>query len=123
MNKHEVRGGARYLGGKVEKTIGDLVDSRDWQITGVADQVSGAVENLFGRAQSVVGDVADATPGAIEEARERIEAASQRAVAATRGGAETAARAVRRGNAPLLLAAVAAAGGYLVGWLIHRRTA
>ena len=123
MNKHEVRGGARYLGGKVEKTIGDAVDSRDWQVTGVLDQVSGAAENLFGRAQSVAGDVADATPGLIEEARDRAGEATDRAVAATRRGTDAAARAVRGSDERLLWAAAAALGGYLAGWLIHRRAA
>lgn len=121
MNKHEVRGGARYLGGKIEKAAGDLVDSRDWQVTGVMDQVSGAAENLFGRAQSVAGDVADATPGLIEEARERAGVASERAVAATRRGSDAALRAVRSGDARFAWAAAAALGGYLAGRLLHRR--
>ena len=123
MNKHEVRGGARYLGGKVEKAVGDAVDSRDWQVTGVLDQVSGAAENMFGRAQSVAGDVADATPGLIEEARERVEDASHRAAAATRRGSDAALAHVRNGDERLLWAAAAALGGYLAGWLIHRRAA
>ena len=41
MNKDEFQGGARYVGGKVEKTIGDTVSSRDWQVDGVVDQVAG----------------------------------------------------------------------------------
>lgn len=27
MNKHELQGGARYVGSKVEKTIGDLLEA------------------------------------------------------------------------------------------------
>lgn len=121
MNKHEVRGGARYLGGKVEKAVGDAVDSRDWKVTGVMDQVSGAAENIFGRAQSVAGDMADATPGLIDEARERAGAAPDRAIQATRRGSDAAVRAVRGGDVRLLWAAGAAVTGYLAGWLIHRR--
>lgn len=121
MNKHELRGGARYVGGKVEKTVGDAVDSRDWQVTGIVDQVSGATENLFGRAQSVAGDVADATPGLIEDAKERAGELRDRAVDVAKRGGDSAARAVRGGDPRLLWATLAAAGGYVAGWLIHGR--
>lgn len=121
MNKHEVRGGARYVGGKVEKAIGDAVDSRDWQVTGIVDQVSGAAENLFGRAQSVAGDVADATPALIEGTRERAQAASAKAIDAAHEGSRTALKVARRDGDRLLWAAAAAIGGYVAGWLIHRR--
>lgn len=123
MNKHEIHGGARYLGGKVEKAVGDAVDSRDWQVAGVVDQVAGASENLFGRAQSAAGNVADATPALIEEARERAGAASERALDAARRGSGTAVTAVRSDEGRILWAAVAALGGYAAGWLIHRRAA
>ena len=78
VNKHEVRGGARYLGGKIEKAVGDAVDSRDWQVTGVLDQVSGAAENLAGRAQSVAGDIADATPALAARGAEYVENVDRR---------------------------------------------
>jgi uncharacterized protein YjbJ (UPF0337 family) len=72
MNKNELHGGARYLGGKVEKAVGDAVDSRDWQVDGVVDQVAGGAENLYGRARSVAEDAADAAPGFVDAAKERL---------------------------------------------------
>ncbi|GAA3259012.1 hypothetical protein GCM10020258_20540 [Sphingomonas yabuuchiae] len=62
MSTHALHGNARHFGGKLEKTIGDAVDSRDWKVAGVTDQVAGSAEHLFGRAQSVAGEVEDATP-------------------------------------------------------------
>jgi uncharacterized protein YjbJ (UPF0337 family) len=99
MNKNELHGGARYLGGKVEKAVGDAVESRDWQVDGVVDQVAGGAENLYGRARSVAEDAADHA-GAV----------------AGRGG-RAANSAVA--NSPAMWAIGAAMGGYLLGWLIH----
>jgi uncharacterized protein YjbJ (UPF0337 family) len=117
MNKHELHGGARYVGGKVEKAIGDAVDSRGWQLSGVKDQVAGGAENLFGRAQSIGEDVADATPGLIEEAREKAGDAAARAADAAKRGAREARAAVRGGDERLMWAAIAALGGFAIGWL------
>ncbi|KTW02280.1 CsbD family protein [Sphingomonas sanguinis] len=123
MNKHELHGNARHLGGKVEKAIGDMVDSRDWKVAGVTDQVAGSAEHLFGRAQSVAGEVADATPSLIEEARERIGDAADRSLAAARRGSGKAAEAVRanNGNNGVVWAVVAALGGYALAALVHGR--
>ncbi|WP_230483211.1 CsbD family protein [Sphingomonas sp. Leaf21] len=120
MNKHELRGDARYLGGKVEKAVGDVVDSRDWKVAGVKDQVVGGAEHLYGRAQSVAGNIADATPSLIEEARERTGDALERSRdLATREG-RRAADAVR-GNSAAAWAVGAAVLGYAIGALIHGR--
>ncbi|MEH3101928.1 CsbD family protein [Sphingomonas adhaesiva] len=120
MNKHELHGGARYVGGKVEKAVGDLVDSRDWQVAGVVDQVAGGAENLFGRAQSIAGDVTDATPGLIEEARERTARTASKAAERSADVARDAREAVR-GNEGMVMAVGAAIVGYAIGWLIHGR--
>jgi uncharacterized protein YjbJ (UPF0337 family) len=120
MNKHELHGGARYVGGKVEKTVGDVAERRDWQADGVLNQIAGGAENLLGRAQSVAGDLADATPGLIDEARERIGDAAERAGAAARHGSQVASDTVRE-NRNTTLALVAALGGVALGWLLFAR--
>ena len=79
MNTHEWHGGARYVGGKVEKAVGDAVDSRDWQVDGIVDQVAGAAENLYGRAQSVAEDAIDAAPHLAAKGREAVTDAADRA--------------------------------------------
>jgi len=111
MNRDELQGSARYVGGKVEKAIGDAVDSRDWKVDGVVDQVAGAAQHGYGRARSVVNDAIDAAPGLAEDARERL--------AAVRSGGKAAAQTVQ--DAPLLWAAAAALVGYGLGWLVHGR--
>ena len=123
MNEHELRGGARYVGGKVEKAVGDVVESRDWQVGGVLNQVKGGAENLYGRAQSIVEDAVDAAPGVIDDAREKLAEAKDETVAAARRGSSAVAAQVRNGDERLIWAVAAAVGGYLAGWLIHRRGA
>ncbi|VXD03427.1 CsbD family protein [Sphingomonas sp. 8AM] len=120
MNKHELHGGARYLGGKVEKAAGDVADKRDWQADGVLNQVAGAAENLLGRAQSVASDVADMTPGLIDGARERLGDAADRASAVARHGTAVAETTVRE-NRVISVAIVAALGGVALGWLLFAR--
>jgi len=123
VNEHELRGGARYVGGKVEKAVGDVVESRDWQVGGVLNQVKGGAENLYGRAQSIVEDAVDAAPGVIDDAREKLAEAKDETVVAARRGSSAVAAQVRNGDERLIWAVAAAVGGYLAGWLIHRRGA
>ena len=118
MNTHEWHGGARYVGGKVETAVGDAVDSRDWQVDGIVDQVAGAAENLYGRAQSVAEDAVDAAPHLAAQGREAVTDAADRAAEAARHGKRVVARSLD--EQPVLWAAVAAAaGGYALAWLIH----
>ena len=127
MNKNELHGGARYLGGKVEKAVGDAVGSREWQVDGVVDQVAGGAENLYGRARGIAEDAVDAAPGFVDEAKERLgDAADRTRDIADRAG-DAAARGTRAANAAVsnnpaswaVFAALGAGiGGYLLGWLI-----
>ena len=48
MNNDEFQGGARYVGGKVEKTIGDSVSSRDWQVDGIVSECAGLRRTMLG---------------------------------------------------------------------------
>lgn len=120
MNKHELHGGARYVGGKVEKAVGDVAERRDWQSDGVLNQIAGGAENLLGRAQSVASDVAEMAPGVIDDARERIGDAVDQAGAAARHGTQVAGATVREHRATSL-ALVAALGGVALGWLLFAR--
>ncbi|MDR6786722.1 uncharacterized protein YjbJ (UPF0337 family) [Sphingomonas sp. BE138] len=121
MNNHELHGGVRHVGGKVEKVAGDVADRRDWQVGGVVDQVAGSAEHLFGRAQSIAADVVDATPALIGEAREAIGTAADRAAAATRDGARRADVAVRQHPGASAGVLAAAIGGLALGWLLFAR--
>ena len=119
MNKDELQGGARYVGGKVEKTIGDAVESRDWQVDGVVDQVAGGAQHAFGRAKSIVEDVVDSAPELAGEARDRLKAAGERAADAAQHGGRAAVDTVR--EQPMAWALFAGVAGYALAWLVHGR--
>ncbi|KQT35264.1 hypothetical protein ASG29_03935 [Sphingomonas sp. Leaf412] len=119
MNDDEFRGGARYVGGKVEKAVGDAVDSRAWQVDGIVDQVAGAAQHGYGRARSIVGDAIDSAPELAEEARDRLTAAGERAADTAQRGGRAAARAVE--DTPVLWAVAAAIAGYGLAWFVHGR--
>jgi len=117
MNKDEFQGGARYVGGKVEKTIGDTVSSRDWQVDGVVDQVAGGAQNLYGRAKSAVADAVDGAPELADKLGSDAREAADRAGRLARQGARTVQESAE--DAPLLWALGAAAIGYGLAWLVH----
>jgi len=119
MNKDEFQGGARYLGGKVEKTVGDAVDSRDWKVDGVVDQVAGGAQHAYGRARSIVGDAIDSAPELIDEARDRLKNAGERIANTAQNSGRIATQTVQ--DTPLLWAGAAALAGYVLAWLIHAR--
>lgn len=119
MNKDEFQGGARYVGGKVEKAVGDAVDSRDWKVDGVVDQVAGGAQHSYGRAKSIVGDAIDSAPELAEEARERLKAAGERVTDGAQKGGKIAAQTVQ--DQPVIWALAAAMVGYGLAWLVHGR--
>lgn len=119
MNKDEFQGGARYVGGKIEKAVGDTVDSRAWKVDGVVDQVAGGAQHSYGRARSIVEDAIDSAPELAEEARDCLKAAGERAADAAQKGGRVAAQKVQ--DAPLLWAIAAAIGGYALALVVHGR--
>ncbi len=119
MNKDEFQGGARYVGGKIEKTVGDAVDSRDWQVDGVIDQVAGGAQHGYGRAKAIIGDAIDSAPELAGEARDRLKAAGEQAADRAQRGGKVAAEAVR--ETPVVWALAAALGGYALAWFVHGR--
>ncbi|SFO19001.1 CsbD family protein [Sphingomonas sp. OK281] len=119
MNKDEFQGGARYIGGKVEKAVGDTVNSRDWQVDGVVDQVAGGAQNLYGRAKSAIDDAIDGAPELADKLGSEAREATDREAAAARRGAASAQTSAQ--DAPMLWALGAAAIGYGIAWFVHGR--
>ena len=117
MNKDEFQGGARYVGGKVEKAVGDTVNSRNWQVDGVVDQVAGGAQNLYGRAKSAIEDAVDGAPELADKIGSEAREAADRTADAARRAAATAQASAK--DAPVLWALGAAAIGYGVAWLVH----
>ncbi|KQN36694.1 hypothetical protein ASG37_14050 [Sphingomonas sp. Leaf407] len=121
MNKDEFHGGVRYATGKVEQAIGDTVDSREWQVDGIVDQVAGGARHLYGRARSVLHDAIDGAPELVDDARDRLRSVSARAGDRARKGGRVASDTVR--DTPLLWVVAAALGGYALAWAFHGRRA
>ncbi len=119
MNKDEFQGGARYVGGKVEKAIGDAVDSRDWKVDGVVDQVAGGAQHSYGRARSIVADAIDSAPELADEARDRLKATGERIANSAQENGKVAVQTVQ--DTPALWAIAAALGGYALAWFVHGR--
>ena len=119
MNKDEFQGGARYVGGKAETAVGDVVDSRDWKVDGVVDQVAGGAQHTYGRAKSIVGDAIDSAPELAEEARDRLKAAGERIADSAQRGGRAAAQTVQ--DQPVIWALAAALVGYGLAWFLHGR--
>lgn len=117
MNKDEFQGGARYVGGKVEKAVGDTVNSRNWQVDGVVDQVAGGAQNLYGRAKSAIEDVVDGAPELADKVGSDARIAADRAAEAAKRGARSAQASAK--DAPFLWALGAAAIGYGIASFVH----
>ena len=119
MNEDEFNGGARYVGGKIEKAVGDVADSREWKVDGVVDQVAGGMQHGYGRARSIVEDAVDAAPDLVDHARDRLKDAGGRAADAAERHGKAAVETVR--DTPAIWALGAAIGGYALAWFIHAR--
>ena len=119
MNNDEFQGSVRYVGGKVEKAVGDAVDSRDWKVDGVVDQVAGGAQHTYGRAKSIIGDAIDSAPELADEARDRLKAAGERIADTAEKSGKAAAQTVQ--DTPVLWAVAAALAGYGLAWLVHAR--
>ncbi|MES2339994.1 MAG: CsbD family protein [Pseudomonadota bacterium] len=119
MNSDEFQGGARYVGGKVEKAIGDTANSRDWKVDGIVDQVAGGAQHAYGRARSIIDDAIDSAPDLAQAARDRLTMAGERVADNAQKTGKAAAQTIQ--DTPLLWAAAAALAGYGVAWLVHGR--
>jgi len=119
MNMEELVGSARSIGGKVEKTICDTIESREWQADGLVDQVAGEVQHAYGRATSIVGDVVGSAPELAERGRDHLMAAGEHATAAVQRGSDAAIATVR--ERPAIWAIAGGVVALALAWLIHAR--
>lgn len=119
MDENRITGAAKELGGKVEGKVGDLTGDRGTQAEGKVTELKGTAENLVGQAKDTLRDAAgqatEFAQSTLKQGRERFPEAE---------------RVYRQGNealgsyakdAPLLLAAMAGAIGYLLAMVIHGR--
>jgi len=57
MNKDQVQGAAKDIGGKIQEEVGKLVGSREQQAKGLSNQAAGKVQQHVGNLKEVIKDV------------------------------------------------------------------
>ena len=57
MNKDQVKGAAKDIGGKIQEEAGKLVGSTEQQVKGLKKQVEGKVQQHIGNLKEAVKDV------------------------------------------------------------------
>ncbi len=56
MNKDQVKGKLKDIGGKIQEEVGDIVGSSEQQAKGLAKQVEGKTQETLGDAKEIVKD-------------------------------------------------------------------
>lgn len=56
MNKDQVKGKLKDIGGKIQEEVGDVVGSSEQQAKGLAKQVEGKTQEKLGDAKEIVKD-------------------------------------------------------------------
>ena len=57
MNKDQIEGAAKGLGGKIQEEVGKLVDSPGQQAKGLNSQLQGKLQKKIGDLQEVVKEI------------------------------------------------------------------
>jgi uncharacterized protein YjbJ (UPF0337 family) len=58
MDENRVSGTARNVGGKIEEGLGRVTGDRKIQAEGIAKQVSGAAQDMYGQARDLASEAA-----------------------------------------------------------------
>jgi uncharacterized protein YjbJ (UPF0337 family) len=111
MDMNRVEGTVKGAVGKGEEVIGRVGDRPGVQAQGLADQVAGAAQNLYGRTKDGFNDAVERMPDAFSDAADM----GQRAY---RESSKQLAE--RVGKQPIETLLLVGALGYLVGWAMHR---
>jgi uncharacterized protein YjbJ (UPF0337 family) len=111
MDMNRVDGTGKNALGKGEEFIGKVTNQPGVQTQGLADQVVGAAQNLYGRTKDGFNEAVDRLPDALSDAADLSQRAYQES------SQQVGARVSKQPIETLLLAG---AIGYLVGWAVHR---
>ena len=58
MNKDQIKGAAKEVAGKVQRKVGELVDSPEHQVKGAAKEITGKVQKEVGNLKEDMKDSA-----------------------------------------------------------------
>lgn len=56
MNKDQVKGKAKNIGGKIQEELGEAIGSSEQQVKGLNKQVEGKVQEKVGDAKEIIKD-------------------------------------------------------------------
>ncbi len=56
LNKDQIKGSAKDIGGKIQEEVGKLVGSKDQQVKGLEKQVEGKVQQQVGNLKAAIKD-------------------------------------------------------------------
>lgn len=59
MNKDQVKGSLKDIGGKIQEEFGDAVDSREQEAKGLKNQVEGKAQKKYGDTREALDDTND----------------------------------------------------------------
>jgi len=59
MNKDQVKGAAKEVGGKVQRKVGEVTGNESQQVKGLKRQVEGKVQKKVGDVREALDDAAD----------------------------------------------------------------
>jgi uncharacterized protein YjbJ (UPF0337 family) len=71
MDKHQIKGAAKEVAGKVEKKTGEALDDRSMQAKGMAKEVAGKAEKKMGDAKDALKDADRRERHVEDDARDR----------------------------------------------------
>ena len=111
MDMNRVDGTVKNAVGKGEEFLGKIGDKPGVQAQGLADQVVGTAQNIYGRTRDGFNEAVDRIPDALSDAADMGQRAykdSSRQLA------------VQVGKQPIETLLLVGALGYLVGWAVHR---
>jgi uncharacterized protein YjbJ (UPF0337 family) len=57
MNKDQIKGAAKDIGGKIQEEAGKLIGSKEQQLKGLKNQMKGKVQQHIGNLKEAVKDV------------------------------------------------------------------
>ena len=73
MDENRIAGTAKNTGGKAQESFGRVTDDAKTQAEGIVNQVSGATQDLYGKARDGAADVANATSTAARDTASSFE--------------------------------------------------
>jgi uncharacterized protein YjbJ (UPF0337 family) len=107
MNSDRIEGSAKEVGGKVQETFGHVTGDPEIRAGGVARQIEGKGQNLYGRGKDGLRDAADLAEQAFDEGSRHVK----------RGSREIGEKV---GDHPLPALLLAGAVGFVAGILFRR---